>query len=547
MLSFVSSGSAQAPELSLVPVITGLNEPMQLVHAGDGSKRIFIVEKSGTIRAFEPSSPTAYNALGIFLTVTGISSGGEQGLLSLAFHPNYSSNGFFYVYYNTAGGDLELARYQVSANENIADPSSKVIVLTIPHPGQSNHNGGELHFGTDGYLYLSTGDGGGAGDVPNNAQTTSVLLGKMLRLSVNTSTTAPYYIPAPGNPYSNEVYNKGLRNPFRWSFDRQTQDMWIGDVGQDSWEEINYARADAAIGVNYGWRCYEGNSTYNTAGCGSVDSYLKPAYTYATQNPAAAITGGVVYRGATYPFLQGYYIAADFYSGNFYLVLKNASTPGFTTTVQTALQTGISDFGETEDGEIFAVSLTAGNVSIINATNTALPLRLLSFAGSWQNGTVNLNWKTDAEINVQSFEIEYSTDGTEFIKMGAVAAKNSYSGSSYTFAHQPAQSGNVFYRLKMIDKDQSYTFSDVVSLKINKRTGTYVSPTIIQNGVMNVYVEETYQLIEIINNSGSIIMQQNISGKIGRIDIPVSKLPAGVYFVRLKNNKSVSTHKIIIR
>ena len=348
---------AVAPQISLTSVITtGLSAPMQFVHAGDGSKRIFIVQKAGTIRVYD----STFNFLSVFGTVSNISTNGERGLLSLAFHPNYATNGLLYVYYTNSAGNLELARYHVnSGSPNTLDASSKVIVLTIPHPNNSNHNGGELHFGTDGYLYLSTGDGGGAGDVPNNAQNTSVLLGKILRLNVNTSATAPYYSVPPGNPFSNEVYSYGLRNPYRWSFDKATQDMWIGDVGQDSWEEINFRAAAATSGTNYGWRCYEGNATFNSSGCTGTN-YIFPVHAYTTQNPAASITGGVVYRGTTYPALQGTYLSADFYSGVFYKIVPNGT--GWDVTTQTLSPTGIVDFGETESGEVYVVSNTGNSV-----------------------------------------------------------------------------------------------------------------------------------------------------------------------------------------
>jgi glucose/arabinose dehydrogenase len=180
--------STAQPVLTLTPVITtGLSSPTEFVNAGDGSHRIFIVQKGGSILAYDSS----YNFLSTFLTVPNITSSGERGLLSMAFHPAYASNGFFFVYYTNASGDLEVARYHVSTNPNVAD-TAKVIVITIPHPTNANHNGGELHFGNDGYLYLSTGDGGGAGDVPNNAQDTTRLLGKILRFNVNTSPTPPY-------------------------------------------------------------------------------------------------------------------------------------------------------------------------------------------------------------------------------------------------------------------------------------------------------------------------------------------------------------------
>jgi glucose/arabinose dehydrogenase len=349
--------AAAAPQLSLTSVISsGLSAPMQFVHAGDGSKRIFIPQKLGTIRVYD----SAFNFLSVFGTVSNLSTSGERGLLSMVFHPNYASNGFFYVYYTNTSGNLELARYHVnSSTPNTFDAASKVIVLTIPHPTNSNHNGGELHFGTDGYLYLSTGDGGGAGDVPNNAQNKSVLLGKLLRLNVNTAATAPYYSVPADNPFGNEVYAYGLRNPYRWSFDRSTQDIWIGDVGQDSWEEINFRAAALSKGTNFGWRCYEGNAVYNISLC-TDSNYVFPAHAYATQNPSASITGGVVYRGSRYPSLQGVYLGADFYSGTWYKLVKNGT--GWDVTTQTLSPTGIVDFGETESGEVYVVSNTGNSV-----------------------------------------------------------------------------------------------------------------------------------------------------------------------------------------
>jgi glucose/arabinose dehydrogenase len=344
------------PVVSFTSVITGLSAPIDLVHAGDGTNRIFIAQQGGLIRVYDQ----AFASLGNFLTVTGISTGGERGLLSLVFHPDYETNGFFFVFYTNTAGDLEIARYKVSANPNIADPT-KTVVLTIPHPGQSNHNGGKLIFGTDGYLYLSTGDGGGGGDVPNNAQNQSVLLGKLLRIAVNTSTTPPYYTVPAGNPFGNEIWALGLRNPFRWSFDGQTQDIWIGDVGQDNSEEIDFVPASAGGGVNYGWRCYEGNTPYNTSGCGPISNYTFPVHTYPTQNPSSAVTGGRVYRGTVYPAMQGYYIASDFYSGNIYKIISSG-VGGWTISTQSAVRTGISCFGEIESGELYATVLTNGNV-----------------------------------------------------------------------------------------------------------------------------------------------------------------------------------------
>ena len=373
------------PTLSLTQVISNLSSPMQLVHAGDSSNRIFIVQKGGTILVYSKD----YVSSGTFLTVTGITTSGERGLLSMAFHPDYKNNGFFYVYYTNNTGNLELARYRVSANENVADATTKVILKTIPHPGESNHNGGELHFGKDGWLYLSTGDGGGGGDPNNNAQNTSVLLGKLLRFKVNTSNTSPYYDLTANaeNPFNNEVFAYGLRNPFRWSFDRLTDDMWIGDVGQGVLEEFNYRPADSTKGVNYGWRCYEGDSTYNTGGCGAKSNYRFPVYSYPTQNPSAAVTGGTVYRGKTYLDLYGYYVGADFFSGIFYKIKYDTVTYTAATSLQTLTPNGISDFGETEDGELYAVSLF--NNAVYRVESNGAINYIFNGNGNWEDAN---NW-----------------------------------------------------------------------------------------------------------------------------------------------------------
>ena len=371
------------PSITTREVITGLSQPMQLVHAGDGSNRIFIPQKGGDIKVYDKN----YTFLSTFLTVSPISSGGEQGLLSMCFHPQYKTNGLFFVYYTTTIGSLEIARYQIgSGNDsiNLARPSSKKIVITIPHPGYANHNGGTLRFGKDGFLYLSTGDGGGGGDPDNNGQNKTKLLGKMLRLNVNTSNTAPYYTIPAGNPFGNEVYQYGLRNPFRWNFDRLTGDMWIGDVGQNAFEEFNRCHRDSLAGVNYGWRCYEGNATYNTTGC-SETNYKFPFLTYPNTGSVSAV-GGTVYRGQTFFSMKGYYFGADFYSGQLFKVKYNSVTNTYDTSSQTISVNGISDFGEDENGEIYLTSLFSGKVFRLEANEPSY-----SFIGNG-NWTDSANW-----------------------------------------------------------------------------------------------------------------------------------------------------------
>ena len=376
-----------SPTVTVSQVLSGLSQPMQVVHAGDGSNRIFIPQKGGDIKVFDRN----FAPLGNFLNVSPISSGGEQGLLSMCFHPQYNINGLFFVFYTTTIGSLEIARYRVGSGTdsiNLARPSSKKIVITIPHPTYGNHNGGTLRFGRDGFLYLSTGDGGGGGDPDNNAQNKTKLLGKMLRLNVNTSNTAPYYTIPANNPFGNEIFQYGLRNPFRWNFDRATGDMWIGDVGQNAFEEFNRCHRDSLAGVNYGWRCYEGNAPYNLSGC-TKTNYKFPFLTYPTVGSSAV--GGTVYRGQTYTSLKGYYLCADFYSGQLFKVKYDSLTKIYNTSSQTISVNGITDFGESEDGEIYITSLFSGNVFRIQTNEVAQ--YMFTGNGNWTDAG---NWSDNA-------------------------------------------------------------------------------------------------------------------------------------------------------
>ena len=543
LLIIFTNKSAAQPVIALTPVITtGLSLPIQFVNAADGSNRIFIVQQGATIRAYD----AAFNFLSVFLTVSNVNVGGERGLLSMVFHPDYTNNGLLYVYYTNTAGDLELARYHVSSDPNIADAATKVVLITIPHPTNSNHNGGELHFGNDGYLYLSTGDGGGAGDVPNNAQNTSVLLGKILRFNVNASAVAPYYTIPAGNPYSNEIYDLGLRNPFRWSFDRLTNDMWIGDVGQDAYEEINYRAAGSRGGVNYGWRCYEGNTAYNLTGCGLSSNYIFPVYTYPTQNPAASVIGGIVYRGSTYPILQGYNISADFFSGTLYKTVSDGSG-GWITSTQMLSTTGIADFGETENGEAYAVSLTGNSVYRISASSP-LPVTLITFNANSNNSGVKLNWQTALEENIRQFEIEYSIDGTSFIYLGNVPAKNAATGSVYSFLHATVFDGAILYRLKITDNDGSFKYSDIVRVVLNDDVKNMITPSVISNGVMNVNLSNRkYKSLQLISMNGMMVLKKDIAAQSGNIKVPVSNLAAGIYMVRLIGSSTTISQKIFIQ
>jgi glucose/arabinose dehydrogenase len=344
----LTSAEVQA-EVALEEVVTGLSHPVHLTHAGDGSARLFIVEQEGAIRVVRGGKLLSTPFLDISQLVR---SGGERGLLSVAFSPAYAKNGFFYVNYTNRSGDTVVARYRVSANPNRADPRTAVVLLTIPQP-YSNHNGGQLQFGPDGYLYIGMGDGGSAGDPQGNAQNPNSLLGKMLRIDVN---ALPYAIPetnpfvGPGPPLD-EIWALGLRNPWRFSFDRKTRDLYIADVGENSWEEVDIQPADSRGGKNYGWNTMEGAHCFSPRiGC-RRNGLTMPVATYRT-GENCSITGGYVYRGTRVRPLIGTYIFGDYCSGRIW-GLRKSDRRRWTYTELLDTDLNITSFGEDEAGELY--------------------------------------------------------------------------------------------------------------------------------------------------------------------------------------------------
>lgn len=352
------------PALVLEPFASGLSVPVDITHPGD--KRIFIVEKGGRIQIVAMDGSVQNTP---FLDISGRvnSVSNERGLLGLAFHPDYVTNGYFFVNYTNNSGDTRVSRFSRDpADPDRADPNSEKIILTVDQP-QANHNGGDLCFGPDGYLYIGLGDGGGAGDPNNFAQTTSSLLGKMLRIDVNTTDEAPYAIPE-SNPFVNdpnvrdEIWNIGLRNPWRFSFDRETGDLWIADVGQGQWEEIHFQATGSAGGENYGWRCFEGNAPYNTSGCGPAGQYTAPVHVYAHRSGGCggSITGGFVYRGSRHPDLQGHYVYADYCTGMISSLAPDGNGDWTNTNLLDWNDFQIVSFGEDSEGEILMAAIGQG-------------------------------------------------------------------------------------------------------------------------------------------------------------------------------------------
>ena len=356
------------PQISLSPVAGAFAQPVHVTHAGDGSARIFVVEQAGRIRIIENGVVLPSPFLDISTKVVCC---GEQGLLSVAFPPGFASKGYFYVNYTgvpvapTPVAPTVVARYHVSAGDaNMADPASEEVILTIPQPF-TNHNGGQLAFGPDGYLYIGMGDGGSGGDPLNNGQNPGTLLGKLLRIDVE-SGAAPYGIP-PTNPflgtagYLPEIWALGLRNPWRFSFDSGTGDLYIGDVGQNSFEEIDFQPAGDPGGRNYGWNIMEGAGCFNGAACNPAGLTL-PVVTY-DHSQGCSITGGMVYRGPGFPDLQGIYFYGDFCSSRIWGLRQNGA--GWETAV--LLDAGnpplnITTFGEDESGNLYVVNYANGDL-----------------------------------------------------------------------------------------------------------------------------------------------------------------------------------------
>lgn len=340
--------------VSFEDVYSGLNGPVGLYHCGDD--RLFILEKNvGQIEIID----TLGNYVGTFLDVGGLlSSGSERGLLGMAFDPDYSETGRFYINYTNSSGNTVIARYTVSANPNQANSGSAEILLTISQPF-GNHNGGHIAFGPDGFLYIGMGDGGSAGDPGNRAQNLNDRLGKMLRIDV--SGNSGYSVPA-SNPFvgvpntQSEIWASGLRNPWKFSFDKNTGDLWIADVGQNLWEEVNVVPATSVGGENYGWRCFEGNASYNSAGCNDGTGMTFPVAVFSHSSPTSfcSISGGVVYRGSKYPAMQGKYFFTDYCNGSLYM-LDGSIENGYAIVNLGAAGTAITAIQEDSAGEIYIV------------------------------------------------------------------------------------------------------------------------------------------------------------------------------------------------
>lgn len=423
VLLFLHAGCQKTfAAIKMTPFATGLNKPVSITHAGDS--RLFVVEQQGYIRILDAEGNMNPQP---FLDISSrVNYGGERGLLGLAFHPQYMANGYFYVNYTGTDNNTRISRFSVSGQDpDSGDPDSELVLLTVTQPF-TNHNGGDVSFGPDGYLYIGLGDGGSAGDPGNRAQNPMEYLGKMLRIDVDQG--LPYAIPE-SNPFYNvpgtlgEIWALGLRNPWRFSFDRLTGDLWIADVGQNAVEEINFQPAGSQGGENYGWRCYEGHQVYNSNGCGPSSIYTFPVHTY-PHGPECSVTGGYVFRGDVSSSYYGHYFFADYCSNRIWTLHDEGGQwvkedfgqfPG----------NNFSAFGENVSGQLFVAGLTSGiiyrvfedatgmadddalaslrivqvpSAGLIRIENDLSPIKLMHLALFDATGTIHFNDSTRKSI-----------------------------------------------------------------------------------------------------------------------------------------------------
>ena len=384
LLSASAVSILNAQSIDTTRVVNGLSYPVAVAHASCDSDRLFICEKRGKVRIVDLATnqllPTPFLDVDS-ITGGGTSLGDERGLIGIAFHPDYCNNGYFYIYHTNNSSDTRVVRYSVSSNPNVADASSAKPILSIDQP-YSNHNGGAIEFDNDGYLLIATGDGGSANDPGNRSQDiTNQLLGKILRIDVNTPDGIGYTIPA-DNPYvgvsgDDEILHYGLRNPWKIYVDPFTDDLYIGDVGQNAVEEIDIVDGSAR-GLNFGWRCKEANNCTGLSGCTcSSGSLTNPVFAYNQGSAGYSVTGGVVYYGCAIPDLQGTYFFADYGSGNIWSLRYNGSGGYNSYTNRNELETSIEgfgvdnipSFGTDAQGEVYILDQFGGELfKIINAS-----------------------------------------------------------------------------------------------------------------------------------------------------------------------------------
>jgi len=533
----------------------GFSKPIDLHHAGDGTNRIFIVEQEGIIKVFPNSGSVA--SADTFLDLSNIvSTGSERGLLGLAFHPDYKNNGYFYVNFTIGGPTRTLiSRFEVSsANPDSADETSEVNLITFNQP-DTHHNGGWLGFEpNDGFLYIATGDGGHAGDPDDNAQDVTNFLGNFLRINVDSVDSGMQYAIPLDNPFYNstgdtvrEIFAWGFRNPWRNSFDPVTGWLWAADVGQNNWEEIDII----ANGKNYGWSSCEGMHEYppNSSPCDNPE-YINPIWEY-DHDKGCSVTGGYVYRGQNIPGLIGKYIYGDYCQKTVWsLDIADTSNQ----TILTAPGRIVS-FGVDQSSELYVLTFNPDNIYIFFDPD-AVPVELVSFKGEYINNRVIVTWETATEIMNYGFDLERSVNSNGWNKIAFIPGNgNSNSPKYYNYTDTDLQSAGVFkYRLKQIDTDGSYDYSNEISVNVNKPNKflleqNYPNPFNPNTRIFYSIPAKAFVIINIYdvlgNEVATLINEEKSEGRY-EVLFNANGISSGIYYYRMQANEFVDVKKMII-
>jgi glucose/arabinose dehydrogenase len=568
-LFIVRFNYCQTPNLQLQEIATGFYHPTDIETAGDS--RIFVSQMNGKIMIFENGSVN----LVPFLDISSKIKGQEfQGIFGFVFHPNYAENGYLYVHYLIP--DNEFSRYSRFTRNpnfpNVADSNSEQIIYEVPYP-INGHRSGDMNFGPDGFLYITTGDGapgarGSIGDVDGNAQNLQSVFGKILRINVNNG--LPFTIPA-DNPFQtindnipDEIWASGLRNPWRWSFDKQTGDIWLGDNGQDGWEEIDFLPNGFAGEKNFGWRCFEGAHNYVSTNCGAQSNYIMPIVEYAgydnNNQVGGSALGGYVYRGSQFSNMKGWYIYADYAQGKFWTLKMNGNQIEQNVLQNITISNPVT-FGQDNLGEIYVANFFEGKLFKIVDSSIPLPLNLISFnAKQLIYNTIDLKWATTNESNIETFEIQKRIDTKSFESLGKVQSNSSIGKevNFYNFSYNQLNINELYkilyFRLKITETNSNSYYSKIIGLNIERqfaKIGEF-NPNPSENGIVNIEInswKSTKVNFKFYSTKGKLIHTENKKMNNGpnQFELEVSKFEPSIYLVEIDIDGEKTYKKILIK
>jgi glucose/arabinose dehydrogenase len=528
------------PAIVIKPYVTGFTRPVKIANAGDA--RLFVAEIGGKIKIIKNGTILSTPFLDIGSKVNDPE---WAGIFSIAFHPQYQSNGFFYVMYVVKNKfEVQISRFQRQGNadSDIAN-AAETLILTIPYTDVlGGHRGGDLAFGKDNQLYISTGDNGPGsrgviGDPESNSQNMSKLFGKLLKID-------PASPPTAANATQN-IWALGLRNPWRFSFDRSNGDLWIGDNGQDGWEEINYLSASSTrTPRNFGWDYMEGNAVYRNCNCNIVNTFIAPKLTYPgytnNQNKSASVMGGYVYRGSQYPSLKGTYFYGDYQSFQIGAITSN----GYHDFIPDVSYSSLISFGEDQSGELYVASFLDGTLGTITLPGDPLTAKLKFFTAKTQDDGIQLDWETSMETNFSRFILERSGDGKKFSALSTIPS--SPASKTYGYLDKTAFFSLNYYRLKLIDNDGSFQISKMVVASQEYKLPeiiAYPNPGIDKFDMQNA---GPGNVIRIYNTSGILILTKRITS-VKDADVNLKGFPSGTYItvIQDENGRTIKKSKLI--